>query len=322
MTWLTTTIENQRAALARQLESPMGNLARRCAEVWPDRGLLDRVLIRSLPDMPFCRLLYAMDLDGIQVSSNIGRQGADLAKHGQDLSARPFLASAVPCRGLLLSDVYVSEVTRRPCVTAVQVVPGKARVQGFVAADFDLRDLLLPEGGVDESTSAWRQLRGDPAIRDTLFFQQRARSPMDEHMDDVIAILEELICDRGVFHGKLHHSSSRATLWLFDDPYRYRVHVLDEIINPSVCLAYPRRPYPGQATVPAEWVRPILERFRQLREVDETVYLRSSSLNVINGMVGLVFSCDGSHYMPAAEFLEKGDDFWFGGAAVSGMVTP
>jgi hypothetical protein len=29
-------------------------------------------------------------------------------------------------------------------------------------------------------------------------------------------------------------------------------------------------------------------------------------------MVGLTFSCDGSHYMPAQEFLDKGDGFWFG----------
>jgi len=35
-------------------------------------------------------------------------------------------------------------------------------------------------------------------------------------------------------------------------------------------------------------------------------------LNVVNGMVGLTFSCDGSHYMSADEFLAKPDSFWFG----------
>jgi hypothetical protein len=29
-------------------------------------------------------------------------------------------------------------------------------------------------------------------------------------------------------------------------------------------------------------------------------------------MVGLTFSCDGSHYMPMVEFLEKEQAFWFG----------
>ena len=46
--------------------------------------------------------------------------------------------------------------------------------------------------------------------------------------------------------------------------------------------------------------------------LDENVYLRAASLNVINGMVGLTFSCDGSHYIPAAEFLRNGEAFWFG----------
>ena len=46
--------------------------------------------------------------------------------------------------------------------------------------------------------------------------------------------------------------------------------------------------------------------------MDETLYLRSGSLNIFNGMVGLTFSCDGSHYMPWRELLEKSVDFWVG----------
>jgi hypothetical protein len=32
----------------------------------------------------------------------------------------------------------------------------------------------------------------------------------------------------------------------------------------------------------------------------------------MNGILGLTFSCDGSHYMPVAEFLEKNLGFWIG----------
>ena len=46
--------------------------------------------------------------------------------------------------------------------------------------------------------------------------------------------------------------------------------------------------------------------------MDETIYLRSALLNIYNGMIGLTFSCDGSHYMPWREFLEKKLDFWTG----------
>lgn len=315
MSWLQQTIEKQRAVLSEKLGQPMADLARGCAAVWYDQEGLARVLAQGLREMPLSHLIYATNTDGVQVSPNITPAGTDMTPYGQDLSLRPFLASAVPCEGFLLSDVYVSEISHRPCITAVQVVAGEQRVHGFVVADFDLRDLSLPGSRSQGQETRWRQLRGDPAIRETLFMQQRTNSQMDEHAEDMVAIMTELICERGVFHGKLHYSSSRATLWLYDDPYRYRIHVLDEIVNPSVCLAYPSRSYPEQAVVPPSMVRPVLERFRRLREVDETVYLRAGSINVINGMVSLTFSCDGAHYMSAAEFLEKGEEFWFGAVA-------
>ena len=44
----------------------------------------------------------------------------------------------------------------------------------------------------------------------------------------------------------------------------------------------------------------------------ETIYLRSASLNIVNTIVGLNFSCDGSHYLPYDEFLQKDNSFWFG----------
>jgi hypothetical protein len=59
----------------------------------------------------------------------------------------------------------------------------------------------------------------------------------------------------------------------------------------------------------------VFNMFRTLRFADETVYLRAGSLNIINGMVGLNFSCDGSHYMRYDEFLEKNAEFWFGSSS-------
>jgi hypothetical protein len=122
--------------------------------------------------------------------------------------------------------------------------------------------------------------------------------------------------EQGIFHAKLHFSSSRATLWSYGDPCRYRLHVLDEIINPKVCLVYEKAPYPEQAVTPPGMVHNVLKAFKMLREADETIYLRAASLNIMNGVVGLNFSCDGSHYMPAGEFLEKDMSFWFGETAV------
>jgi hypothetical protein len=66
--------------------------------------------------------------------------------------------------------------------------------------------------------------------------------------------------------------------------------------------------------VPPEDVARILGHLRDLRMADENIYLRMSSINLFNGMISLTFSCDGTHYMRHDEFLDKGNDFWFGTA--------
>ena len=45
---------------------------------------------------------------------------------------------------------------------------------------------------------------------------------------------------------------------------------------------------------------------------DETLYLRSASINIFNGMLSLTFSCDGSHYIPVQQFLARDSAFWEG----------
>lgn len=294
--------EEQKSALSAQLVAPMQQLAHACAEVWPEKAALDRVLQQGLSAIPLCRLVYALDPSGIQISANVAADKLHERFYGQDLSQRPFMSNVLPSRGFILSDVYISRLSERPTVTAVMAVLQEKRVAGFIAADFDLRDLSLSEPKIAPAPG-WRQIKGDPSIRQTVFMQHRAISDLDQHSDDVIAIINELMCERGIFHVQIHFSSSRATLWSMDDPYSYRVHVLDEIINPAVCLSFTKQAYPVRATVPKEQVRKVLAKFKQLREADDVIYLRSGSLNIINGIVGLTFSCDGSHYIPVDEFL-------------------
>ncbi len=308
MTLIITSIEQQKSALAAKLVAPMEHLAQQCAAVWPTKDDLDRVLKQGLASIPLCRLVYALDPSGKQISANVAADALYERFYGQDLSQRPFMTNVLPSRGFILSDVYISRLTERPTVTAVLAVLQDERVVGFIAADFDLRDLPLTDAPVP-STQGWRQIKGDPAIRQTVFMQQRAISELDEHIDDVIATIDELFCHRGIFHVQIHFSSSLATLWSMDDPFCYRVHVLDEIINPAVCLEYRKQPYPERAIVRPEQVRQVLERFKTLREADDVIYLRSGSLNIINGTIGLTFSCDGSHYIQADEFLSEGCKF-------------
>jgi hypothetical protein len=112
----------------------------------------------------------------------------------------------------------------------------------------------------------------------------------------------------------LHFSSSRATVWTMEDPYRYRILTHEALSDPDTCLAFPKLPYPANALIPAEDIGQILGNLKALRFADETVYLRSSSINLFNGMISLTFSCDGSHYMTWKDFLDRSVGFWLGSA--------
>jgi hypothetical protein len=115
-----------------------------------------------------------------------------------------------------------------------------------------------------------------------------------------------------MFQVVIHFSSSRATAWFLDDPYRYRILDDEALADPDICLLYPRRDWPADAAMPREAVQPILAAMRELRLSDQTIYLRSASINIFNGMVSLTFSCDGSHYLNYADFLDRKSDFWAG----------
>jgi hypothetical protein len=263
-----------------------------------------------LDQVPYCKFLYALDKNAIQISSNISHQGIIKKDFGRNRSQRPYIKEVVPSTDFLLSEAYISLRAKRPSLTAIQIVrDNNGKMLGFIGADFDLRNLPLTSEHYQEPTS-WRQLKGDPSIRKTVFQQHREDSQIDLQVDDVLGLLDELIIDNGVFQLLLHFSSNRATIWTLDDPYRYRVLDIEALTDPDTCLAFPRLDYPQDALIPAKQVRPILELMKKLRFMDDTLYLRSSSLNIFNGMVSLTFSCDGSHYLPYKEFLSKETTFW------------
>jgi hypothetical protein len=313
-TSLHASIDRQRSLLQRWLSTPLGDLADECVRLWPRRHALEERLVSGLLEIPYCKYLYVLDEQARQVTSNASRQGLLDSHYGRDRSARPYLAQALAGERFSMSQAYISRNSRRPSLTAVRhIVDGDGGTRGYLAADFDLRELPITQASYRQP-SEWMQLKGDPAIRSGLFYQERVNSPLDQNMDIVLPTLEELITINGVFHLKLHFSSSRATLWTVDDPFRFRIHGIEDLTHPDLCLAYSHRDYPADAGIPALQIGAILQQFRQLRFLDENIYLRAGMLNIFNGMVGLTFSCDGSHYMPWDEFLERDIGFWIGKA--------
>lgn len=311
-TGLQESIRLQREALTALLGEALHELAHSCATVIEDRLLLEAVLTDALPRLSYCKYIYMLDAAGVQLTDNITQHGQDPTQFGRNRMERPYMQGIIGSTDFKLSDAYISRNNKRPSLTAVQVVRSDdGRRVGFLGADFDLRE--LPQTAMlYREPDAWRQIKGDPAIRSGLFAHQRAESPMDRRLDQALHVMNALILEHGVYHGKLHFSSSRGTIWHVDDPFVYRILRIEELTDPDICLAYPRRPYHERAIVPPGDVMRVLEMFRALRFADEHIYLRAGSLNIVNGMVGLNFSCDGSHYMRFDEFLEKSTEFWFG----------
>ena len=245
---------------------------------------------------------------------NIGHAGILPGHYGRDRSQRPYMQEQVPPWGFLLSDAYISLLSNRPSLTALQVIRSEGQTLGYLGADFDLRDLPV-DSELYEEPGSWRQIKGDPAIRSTLFQQTRVESPMDRTLGQALSILEELVTERGVFQCQIHFASSQATIWTVDDPYRYRILDHEALTDPDICLVYPRRPYPDNALIPAADIPRVLDTMQALRLADDTIYLRMASINMFNGLVSLTFSCDGTHYMRHDELLHKDRMFWSGNAA-------
>ncbi len=303
-------IHQQREELARMLREPLGHLAERCAPAWGDCDALDAILAENFPGIPHCSVLYCVDVDGIQVCNNVGPSGIEPDHFGHDRSQRPYMQEAVPAWGFLLSDAYIGQSEHRPSLTALQVVHRDSMVVGYLGANFDLRNLPVTSELYEEPDN-WRQVKGDPAIRGTVFQQSRVESPMDGDLEPALSILEELLMERGVFQCQIHFSSSLATIWTLDDPFRYRILDHETLSDPDICLIYPPRTYPPDAAIAPGEIGRILKTLQALRLSDPTIYLRVASINIFNGMVSVTFSCDGSHYMPHDEFLTKDTSFWF-----------
>ena len=300
----------QREELARILREPLRKLAELCAPVWGNCEALNSMLAEHFLSIPYCSFLYCMGSNGLQICNKVGPKGVMPEHHGIDHSQYPYMKEAIPAWGFLLSDAYISPSEHHPSITALQVVSQDSHTLGYFGATFDLRNLPVT-AELYEEPGHWRQVKGDPAIRSTVFLQSRVESRMDRNLEQSLSILEEFLTQRGVFQCQINFSSSQATIWTVDDPFRYRILDHEALGDPDICLIYPPRVHLPGAVISPNDINRILNSMRDLRLADPTIYLRMASINVFSGMVNVTFSCDGSHYMPYGEFLMKGSSFWF-----------
>ena len=156
----------------------------------------------------------------------------------------------------------------------------------------------------------WLQIKGDPSIRAQLFQQQRIESIFDASIDRVHEITRTLLTQKGVFHTKIHYSSNQLTCWFASDPFCYEKFVREEVLADGFLERFPNTDHAGRTSLLHDpEIERIFTEFKRLRLSDETIYLRNAAVNLINGMINMSFSCDGTHYIDYRTFLAKLDTF-------------
>jgi len=134
--------EHDHEWLRQRLRKPLRTIARQAVRVWFNRDRLDALLSRGIAGLESCELLFAIDIDGRQVSSNIFPGLVEPSAYGQDLARRPYAVNLsvlgnVAFEGAFLCDPYLSQATRKSCVTVMYSVTEGSSLLGYIAADFD-----------------------------------------------------------------------------------------------------------------------------------------------------------------------------------------
>jgi len=156
----------------------------------------------------------------------------------------------------------------------------------------------------------WLQIKGDASVRALLFQQQRTESLFDTSIDRVHEIVHHLLKRKGVFHAKIHYSSSQLTCWFAGDPFCYEKFVREEVLASGFLDRFPDTDHAGRIPVILDQdIERIFTELKRLRLTDETIYLRNAAVNLINGMINMSFSCDGTHYIDHQTFFAKLDQF-------------
>ena len=143
MTTAQQSIARQRDALGIFLQMPLTQLATVCARVWPDRGALEVALRAGLETLPYCDHLFIMNLQGVQITAQIGAGGDDTRYIGLDRSQRPYMKDVLTTSDFVLTEAYISEHKKRSSITAMLKVKQEGIPAGYLSAHFDLRTASL-----------------------------------------------------------------------------------------------------------------------------------------------------------------------------------
>ena len=83
-------------------------------------------------------------------------------------------------------------------------------------------------------------------------------------------------------------------------------------MQPELFMQYPKQTYAREASLDQEKIPFVFAQIKTLREGNDTNYLRSASLNIVNDLVSLSFASDGTQYITTEDFLNRELQYWLG----------
>lgn len=149
----------------------------------------------------------------------------------------------------------------------------------------------------------WTQFNGDSTP--VGLTSPRKQSLFDDRIDELLKMAGQLLTRLNVFHLKIHFSNNQLACWTYDNPYAYVVFAGEEVFDRDFSDHFNRLQMPLVCDIHASQVAGILAEFKRLRMVEQGPYLHAASINRVNGLIELSFSCDSSHYLPHQEFCES-----------------
>lgn len=130
----------------------------------------------------------------------------------------------------------------------------------------------------------------------------------DDRLDELMAICHCLITSKGVFHINIHFSSSQLACWTYDNPYTFQIYNVEDIFAPHFMGLFAPLDSKLHTCIQREDIAPLLETLKNLRASRMGSELRSASIHMMNGYIGLTFACDDTRYIPFRELISPIDD--------------
>lgn len=124
----------------------------------------------------------------------------------------------------------------------------------------------------------------------------------DSHLDRLMEIVHALIMTKGVFHINIHFASSQLVCWTLDNPFSFQIYSADEIFTGNFMRLFAPLESKLHTCIGKDQVKAILQSLKWLRSKREGSELRNASIHMINGYIGLGFSCDDTRYINFKHF--------------------